>query len=82
MTNRRFFITASGRMDLGPKMVQPGDEVYIVVASKVPLLLTPLPKRANVNTKCFEHLGDRYVHGNMQGGFMDGRIKERCGLNS
>jgi hypothetical protein len=40
-SSRRFFLTRSGYMGIGPKITQPGDQLYIVENSRVPFLVRP-----------------------------------------
>ncbi|ORY08964.1 heterokaryon incompatibility protein-domain-containing protein [Clohesyomyces aquaticus] len=40
-TSRRFFLTRSGYMGVGPKTTQPGDKLYVLENSKVPFLVRP-----------------------------------------
>jgi len=39
--SRRFFITRSGYMGVGPKTTQPGDKLYVLENSDVPFLVRP-----------------------------------------
>jgi hypothetical protein len=58
---RRFFVTHKGYMGLGPRSMQPGDEVFIFSGADVPFVL-----RKSVLE---EHrlVGEAYVHGIMDG---------------
>jgi hypothetical protein len=48
--NRRFFITQSGRMGLGPGSIRKGDEVCILLGGSVPFILRKI-KRAELDTQ-------------------------------
>jgi hypothetical protein len=39
--NRRFYLTQSGYMGVGPMMMRPGDEVCVLFGGKVPFILRP-----------------------------------------
>ena len=73
-TNRRFFITREGHMGLGPRGIEPGDVVCVLLGSQVPFVL-----RA-VNDD-FMLLGECYCHGIMGGealqGFDQGEVELR-----
>jgi len=53
--NRRFFVTLNGRIGMGPRHMRERDDIYILVGSKVPVVLRG-PKL----------LGPAYVHGIME----------------
>lgn len=54
---RKFFVTEAGRMGLGPETCKPGDEVYLLSGSRVPMIL-----RASGRTKkCRGKLVERLV---------------------
>ena len=59
-TSRRFFITREGHMGLGPRDMEPGDVVCVLLGAQVPFVL-----RAVNNHYAF--LGDCYCHGIMDG---------------
>ena len=59
-TNRRFFITQEGHMGLGPRDIEPGDVVCILLGSQVPFVL----RAANDH---YMLLGECYCHGIMEG---------------
>jgi hypothetical protein len=74
--NRRFFITQSGYMGLGPQIVAPGDQVWVLLGAEVPCLLRsggrpwPTESGRSIMTKTQEHhglAGECYVHGLMDG---------------
>lgn len=74
-TGRRIFVTEQGRIGLGPKWMEEGDEVWVLFGSSVPFILRPLP---NGRSTKHEHevdptrnnhivVGDCYVDGIMFG---------------
>jgi len=40
--NRRFYLTQSGYMGVGPMMMRPGDEMCVLFGGKVPFILRPM----------------------------------------
>ncbi|KAE8354715.1 heterokaryon incompatibility protein-domain-containing protein [Aspergillus coremiiformis] len=81
---RRFFITARGRIGLGPTSMKKGDRVYILPGGRTPFILRPNRRgQARVRQGLDLHrytikprlpqrlLGDCYVHGLMDGEAMD-----------
>lgn len=44
-TSRRFFVTQRGLIGIGPKLTQPGDEVFVVKNSSVPFVLRDAGQR-------------------------------------
>lgn len=76
---RRFFVTKSGYMGLGPKDLRAGDEVVVLHGGDTPFLVREVgldeEGRVNLEERGTHRLvGDCYVHG-----LMDGEVK---GLNS
>jgi hypothetical protein len=72
MAGRRPFITEKGYVGVGPACLQPGDVVCIFYGAHVPYLNRPdrgQPGR-------FTLVGDAYVHGIMDGEFMEINRKE------
>lgn len=73
MINHRFFITNTGLIGRGPVDVAPGDEVFILLGGNMPFIL----RRSNLSTYAPEigsfHtlVGDAYVHGIMDGEYVD-----------
>jgi hypothetical protein len=68
--NRRFFLTKTGAMGLGPRAMQSGDEVVIFKGGKVPLIVRPA-----AGTGTLTLVGEAYVHVIMHGEAFD---KSRC----
>lgn len=59
-TNRRFFITREGYMGLGPRNIEPGDVVCILLGAQVPFVLRAVDDG-------YMLLGECYCHGIMNG---------------
>lgn len=58
--NRRFFITSSGRLGVGPRWTRKGDLVCVLLGGGVPYVLSP-------KGKYHTFIGESYVHGLMEG---------------
>ena len=67
---RTIFRTEHTRLGLGPKHMKPRDIVTIIIGTSVPIILRPLP------TGRFEFVGEAYVHGIMDGEYMDTNPRE------
>ena len=69
--NRRFFITEEGQLGLGPRLIEPGDLVCVLLGSEVPFVL----RKAG---DCYVLVGECYYHGFMEGraveGLEEGRV--------
>ena len=79
---RTFFITASGQFGLGPNSTAVGDKVFILLGSKVPVVLRPLPALGYADTGVSHfYVGQAYVDTLM---VYKGSIKEdiECGRRS
>ena len=59
-TNRRFFVTREGHMGLGPRDMEPGDVVCILLGAQVPFVLRAVNNH-------YVLLGECYCHGIMEG---------------
>lgn len=71
------FITSSGKFGVGPRDVQPGQEVWIVGGSRIPLILKPQPSCiSETGCKDFTLLGECFVYGIMKGEAVVGREKQ------
>jgi len=70
-TDRKFFMTAQGFMGLGPKEMEVGDEVAVLVGGHTPFILRRGGEKVidtGVGSKqCYTLVGDTYVHGVMDG---------------
>ncbi|KAF2856513.1 HET-domain-containing protein [Plenodomus tracheiphilus IPT5] len=69
---RRFFVTEKGYLGLGPDGVGVGDEVFVVVGVGTPFVLR---RGGGGDDGCEEYkiVGEAYVHGIMDGEFMQTR---------
>ncbi|KAI1760275.1 heterokaryon incompatibility protein-domain-containing protein [Hypoxylon sp. FL1150] len=56
---RTFFVTASGRLGLGPGGTVPGDKVYILLGSDVPVILRSVPESSGLSRKTALTTGGR-----------------------
>ncbi|KAL1607978.1 Folylpolyglutamate synthetase [Paraconiothyrium brasiliense] len=65
---RRFFVTQTGYLGLGPDSVEAGDEVYIISGASIPFVLRPTG-----GSRSYKIIGETYVHGIMDGEFMQKR---------
>ncbi|KAH6689850.1 heterokaryon incompatibility protein-domain-containing protein [Plectosphaerella plurivora] len=65
--NQAFIITETGYLGVGPPQARVGDQVWILVGSRVPFLLRPKPIIDAALPRSFEFLGDAYVHDIMDG---------------
>ena len=68
LINRRLFVTASGRLGLGPASMMSGDTVAILFGGNVPYVLRPLANNQ------WHFVGECYLDGCMDGEAMEGRI--------
>ncbi|KAF5621064.1 heterokaryon incompatibility 6 OR allele [Fusarium tjaetaba] len=64
-SNRCFFVTESGGMGMGPFSTKPDDIIVVLFGSPFCLVL-----RSVQGTDCYSLIGDAYVHGAMDGGFV------------
>lgn len=77
---RRFFMTEKGLLGSGPREMQMGDQICILMGSKTPMVL-----REGAETGCYELVGHAYVHGIMHGEalkFLDERDSPDSGARS
>jgi hypothetical protein len=68
--SRRFFVTQAGLLGLGPDSAGIGDEVYIISGASTPFLL-----RCGKENQQLQIIGESYVHGIMDGEFMQRKPK-------
>lgn len=81
---KRFFVTRTGFLGLGPANTQPGHRVCVLNGAKVPYILQDLPpdepRSENGGGEEFTLIGQAYVHGIMNGEAVDllgkGAMKE------
>jgi hypothetical protein len=73
MINHRFFITKTGLLGMGPVDVVPGDEVFVLLGGNMPFILRKptLPIYASQVGSFHTLVGDAYVHGIMDGEYVD-----------
>lgn len=67
---RVLFVTETGAFGLGPENMRREDIVTILFGTQVPIILRPCGNH-------FTYLGDAYVHGIMDGEFMEGSPHEQ-----
>jgi hypothetical protein len=58
---RRLLITVEGKLGAGPPAMRPGDKIFVVLGSKVPLVLRP------AEMGFYQLIGCCYLHGTMDG---------------
>lgn len=78
--HRRLFMTRQGFLGLGPSEINNGDRVYIFAGSHVPFIVRQAQDRiisGGKPEKCFELIGDCYVHGIMDGELMPQRLGQQ-----
>ncbi|KAK3704889.1 hypothetical protein LTR37_013580 [Vermiconidia calcicola] len=63
--NRMPFVSASGRIGLGPTEMKPSDKVFIILGHRVPIILRDAADGG------FRIVGDAYIHGLMNGEAME-----------
>jgi hypothetical protein len=63
--NRAFFWTENGYMGLGPRILQPQDQIWVVLGSRLPVALRP-------KDDFYQVVGACYVHGYMNGEAIQG----------
>ncbi|KAF4445794.1 hypothetical protein F53441_10543 [Fusarium austroafricanum] len=61
------FITESGFFGLGPRHIQPGQEVWILGGSRLPVVLGLHPDSEGKKSEDFTFVGECFVHGIMMG---------------
>ncbi|KAI1073493.1 heterokaryon incompatibility protein-domain-containing protein [Whalleya microplaca] len=62
---RTFFKTKSGMIGLGPEQMMPNDIAVLIWGSRVPIVLRPLSENH------YSYVGEAYIHGIMDGEFVD-----------
>lgn len=70
MRNRRFFVTKSGYIGRGSKIMQRGDLVTVLYGSRVPIILRQLRQ-----TESYAVVGQAYVYGIMFGEVVEAHKK-------
>lgn len=69
------FVTESGRFGLGPRNIQPGQEVWVLGGSRFPVILNR--RSAGAEDKGFTFAGECFVYGVMRGEAVEGRGQEQ-----
>ncbi|KAE9368220.1 HET-domain-containing protein [Stipitochalara longipes BDJ] len=71
---RRFFVTKTGYIGIGPSKIQEGDEIWVVASCKVPIIARKCAGEEGVKLitddtifPLYTLVGDCYVHGVMDG---------------
>ena len=76
VTLRRWlFKTRKGYIGLGPQLLKPGDEIFMIQRSKVPFILRKTSKEGGAHRL----VGETYVHGFMHGEMMTPELVETIG---
>lgn len=72
---RKFVMSDTGLIGIASENVQPGDQIWVLNGGKVPLILRPRADAQREENHDNEYLlvGDSYVHGIMNGEFVDGK---------
>ena len=73
--DRRLYRTSRGHFGLGPPSIVPGDQVWMICDSLVPLVLRPAPS----NEGRYELMGETYLHGFMHGEMLSTELQDRLG---
>ncbi|KAE9371102.1 HET-domain-containing protein [Stipitochalara longipes BDJ] len=65
---RKFMVTKMGRIGVVPPETRVGDEVRIVMGAQTPFVMRPIEgSDEDYREKCFELVGECYLHGMMDG---------------
>ncbi|KAI0386940.1 HET-domain-containing protein [Hypomontagnella monticulosa] len=76
-SGRKLFISEKGYLGLAPEDAQDGDEIWILNGGRVPLILRPIREAPVEATQSdYTFVGDSYVHGIMDGEFVDASMKK------
>ncbi|KAL7941785.1 heterokaryon incompatibility domain-containing protein [Trichoderma barbatum] len=71
------FVTEDGHIGLGPPNVRPGQELWIIGGSRVPVILNPLPKASDQESDVsLTFHSECFVYGIMKGEAVEGREDE------
>ncbi|KAF2188673.1 hypothetical protein K469DRAFT_502391, partial [Zopfia rhizophila CBS 207.26] len=62
----RLFFTSQGHLGCGPYDIREGDEVWLLMDSRCPVILRKMPE-----TKRYSLIGHAYLHGFMHGEMLD-----------
>ncbi|PMD25415.1 HET-domain-containing protein [Hyaloscypha hepaticicola] len=75
MRGRRFFISESGRIGLGPTLLQEGDLCCVLIGCRMPLVIRPTS-----TSNHFKVLGEAYIDDVIFGGVIDAHIGDALEL--
>ncbi|KAI0836980.1 hypothetical protein F5Y06DRAFT_298218 [Hypoxylon sp. FL0890] len=76
-SGRKFFVSKKGYLGMAPENAKQGDEIWVLNGGRVPLILRPLGKVLESYSKPeYTFVGDSYVHGIMDGEFVDALMKK------
>ena len=70
LVTRRLFRTDNGLLGLGPRSLQTGDHVFVLLGARVPFVLRPIQLVGGSRNR-YEMVGEAYIHGIMQGEALD-----------
>lgn len=73
--NRAFFRTENGYMGLGPRILQPQDQIWVLLGSRVPMVLKPKHDFYQVVGACYV---DGYINGEAIQGLKSGTFVEQA----
>ena len=72
LDNRSFFITEDDKFGTGPPHMEAGDEVWVLLGSRVPFILRPITNvKKESRSNAYNFIGDCYLHGFMDGEALD-----------
>ncbi|KAI5924089.1 HET-domain-containing protein [Camillea tinctor] len=76
-SGRKLFISKKGYLGLAPEDSQQGDEIWVLNGGRVPLVLRPVGKILERHSRSeYIFVGDSYVHGIMDGEFVDASVEK------
>lgn len=75
--NQKFFVTMEGYLGMGPQMMVPGDEVWVLFGGNVPFILRPVNTSSSEAESKYILVGQAYVHGIMYGEVVRARMDEK-----
>ncbi|KAK6956388.1 hypothetical protein Daesc_001665 [Daldinia eschscholtzii] len=76
LSGRKLFISKNGYIGLAPEDALEGDEIWVLDGGRLPLVLRPLGNRSEKGSETeYTLVGDSYVHGIMDGEFVEASMK-------
>ncbi|OTB12792.1 hypothetical protein K445DRAFT_320588 [Daldinia sp. EC12] len=76
LSGRKLFISKNGYIGLAPEDALEGDEIWVLDGGRLPLVLRPLGNRSEKGPETeYTLIGDSYVHGIMDGEFVEASMK-------